>query len=104
MMEGNARSRERETDYVRDDDKNKLTVDIYGQQYRMVGKASATHLHSVANYVDEKMRYIAGGNPRLDTAKLAVLAAINITDEYFRLKEEYEELIRILENEEKQNE
>jgi cell division protein ZapA len=95
---------ERETDYVRDDDKNKLTVDIYGQQYRMVGKASSTHLHSVANYVDEKMRHIAGGNPRLDTAKLAVLAAINITDEYFRLKEEYEELIRILENEEKQNE
>jgi cell division protein ZapA len=89
---------------VEEEAKNRLTVDIYGQKYRMVGDASITHLRSVANYVDEKMRFIGGENGRLDTAKLAVLAAINITDEYFRLKQEYEELISILENEEKKKE
>jgi cell division protein ZapA len=88
---------------VREDEKNRVTVDIYGQQYRMVGKASLSHLKSVANYVDDKMRQIAGGNARLDTAKLAVLAAINIADEFFKLKEEYEELIHILEEEEKED-
>lgn len=89
---------------MHDDEKNKITVDIYGQQYRMVGKASIAHLRSVAHHVDEKMRHIANGNTRLDTAKLAVLAALNITDEYFQLKQEYDELIRILEEEEKRKE
>lgn len=89
---------------MREEEKNKLNVDIYGQQYRMVGKASTAHLRAVANHVDEKMRQIAGGNTRLDTAKLAVLSAINIADEYFRLREEYEELLRILEEEEKKME
>lgn len=86
---------------MREDEKNKITVDIYGQQYRMVGKASASHLRSVAHYVDEKMRQIGTGNNRLDTAKIAVLAALNIADEFYQLKLEYEELIRILEEEEK---
>lgn len=89
---------------MHEEDKNKLTVDIYGQQYRMVGKASTSHLRSVAGFVDEKMRQISGGNSRLDTTKIAVLAAINITDEYFRLRQEYEELLGILEEEEKRKE
>lgn len=83
------------------EEKNKIMVEIYGQQYRMVGKASASHLRNVANYVDAKMREIADGNPRLDTAKIAVLSALNIADELHQLKEEYDELIRILEEEEK---
>ncbi len=86
---------------MRDEEKNKITVDIYGQQYRMVGKASVSHLRSVAHYVDEKMRQIGMGNHRLDTAKIAVLAALNIADEFYQLKLEYEELIRIFEEEEK---
>ena len=89
---------------MRDEEKNKITVDIYGHQYRMVGKASAAHLRTVAHYVDEKMRSIANGNARLDTSKLAVLSALNIADEFFQLKQEYEELLRILEEEEKRKE
>ena len=94
----------RGNEFVREDEKVKITVDIYGHQYRMVGKASAAHLRSVAHYVDEKMRYIANGNARLDTAKIAVLSAVNIADEFFQLKQEYEELLRILEEEEKRKE
>lgn len=87
-----------------EEEKIKLTVDIYGQQYRMVGRANTAYLRAVAHYVDERMRQIANGNTRLDTTKIAVLSAINITDEYFRLKQEYEELLSILEAEEKQKE
>ncbi|GAB7388393.1 cell division protein ZapA [Bacillaceae bacterium] len=76
---------------------NRLTVEIYGQQYKIVGKASISHMRAVAGYVDDKMRHIAETNPRLDTMKLAVLSAVNIADEYFRLKKEYEDLLHILE-------
>ena len=90
--------------FVSENEKNKITIDIYGQQYRMVGKASASDLRTVAHYVDAKMREVANGNTRLDTAKIAVLAALNIADQFHQLKLEYDELIRILEEEEKRQE
>ncbi|CAJ1003573.1 MULTISPECIES: cell division protein ZapA [Bacillales] len=78
------------------DGKNRLTVDIFGQQYRLSGKASVNHIRMVAGFVDDKMNEIAKGNHRLDTAKIAVLTAVNIADEYFRLRQEYEALLKIL--------
>jgi len=81
---------------VQEDGKNRLSVEIYGQQYRLSGKASSSHMRMVARYVDDKMKEIAQGNFRLDTAKIAVLSSVNIADEYFRLRQEYEELLRLL--------
>lgn len=83
------------------DGKNRLTVDIYGQQYRLSGKASTNHLRMVAGYVDDKMNEIGQGNHRLDTAKIAVLTAVNIADEYFRLRQEYDDLLKILQEDAK---
>lgn len=84
------------------DGKNRLTVDIFGQQYRLSGKASVNHIRMVAGFVDDKMNEIANGNHRLDTAKIAVLSAVNIADEYFRLRQEYEELLKIIQEESKE--
>ena len=36
--------------------KNKLSVEIYGQQYQIVGKASPGYMREVASHVDDKMR------------------------------------------------
>lgn len=80
------------------DGKNRLTVDIYGQQYRLSGRASNNHMRMVAGYVDDKMNEIGKGNHRLDTAKIAVLTAVNIADEYVRLRQEYEELLKLLQD------
>ena len=83
-----------------EDHKNKLKVIIFGQQYTIVGKASSNYMRMIASYVDGKMKEIGEANTRLDTTKIAVLSAVNIADEYFRLKQEYDELIKLLENEE----
>lgn len=53
-------------------------------------------MRMVAGYVDDRMNEIAKGNHRLDTAKIAVLTAVNIADEYIRLQQEYQELLRLL--------
>jgi cell division protein ZapA len=79
--------------------KNRLTVEIYGQQYQLAGKASPGHMRQVASHVDEKMRQIADRNPRLDTTRLAVLSAVNIADDYLRLKQEYDEILHLIEDE-----
>lgn len=79
------------------EENNRIRVDIYGTEYQLRGKASVEHMRLVAGLVDDKMREIAGSNPRLDLNRLAVLAAVNIADEYLRLRQEYEELLKILE-------
>ena len=83
-----------------EDRKSSLTVIIFGQEYKIVGtKNDYTYLRSVADYVDDKMNHISDLYPRLDLRKVAVLSAINITDEYFKLRKEYEDLVKLLEEE-----
>lgn len=74
--------------------KTRITVDIYGQQYSIVGTESSSHIRLIASIVDDKMREISAKNPTLDTSKLAVLTAVNIVHEYIKLKDEYERLLR----------
>ncbi len=83
-----------------DKNKNRITITIFGQQYKIIGKASSNYMRMVAGYVDEKMKDIAEANPRLDTIKIAVLSAVNIADEYLRLKQEYDELLKLIEEDE----
>lgn len=82
------------------EEKNRLTVSIYGQSYTIVGGESSEYIRTLAGFVEEKMHRIARDNTRLDTAKLAILSAINIADDYFRLRQKYEELEKRLEEEE----
>ena len=72
--------------------KNRINVEIYGQQYTIVGDEATSHLRKVALSVDERMREIGQKNPGLDTTKLAVLTAVNAIHDYYKLLEKIEEL------------
>lgn len=73
-------------------EKNRITVDIFGVKYVIVGTESTSHMTKVAAIVDEKMREINSKNPSLDKSNLAVLTAINIVDDYIKLKDRLEQL------------
>jgi len=75
-----------------DEKKNRITVEIYGQPYVIVGTETAEHIRKVAQTVDQKMREIRARNPNLDSSKLAVLTAVNAVNEYMKLKERLEQL------------
>ncbi len=62
-----------------------VTVEIHGQQYPIRSGLDPTYVAELAAYVDEKMRLASRESPAGDTLKLAVLAALNIADEYFRI-------------------
>ena len=72
--------------------KIRVSVDIYGQTYKMLGSETSGHMRLVASMVDDKMREINSHNPSLDSAKLAVLTAINSVHDYVKLKEQLEQL------------
>ncbi len=72
--------------------KKRTSVDIYGQQYIIIGTESQSHIRLVASMVDEKMREISSKNPYLDSSKLAVLTAVNAMNDYLKALEELERL------------
>lgn len=75
---------------------NKLTVNIYNDEYVIKGQADQAHIEKVANYVDRMMIQISQKNPGLSPKQLAVLTALNVTDELLSLKENYNDLIKLL--------
>ncbi|WP_202078249.1 cell division protein ZapA [Caldalkalibacillus salinus] len=87
---------------MNEEQKNSISVKIHGQRYKLKGEESPEYLQSIAHYVDMKMNDIEEKNPSLDVAKVAVLSAVNIADEYHKLKKEYDELLKWKENQTKE--
>ncbi len=71
-------------------EKTRITVDIYGQTYTIVGTDSSAHVRQVATMVDDRMRELRARNPYLDTTKVAVLTAVNSVHDYLKLQTEKE--------------
>ncbi len=67
---------------------NRVEVSIFGSDYTIIGEASEAYILSIALFVDKKMQELSKAFPNVSKEKLAVLAAINITDEFFQYKEQ----------------
>jgi cell division protein ZapA len=63
-----------------------VPVEILGQRYPIRGMLDAAYIQQLASFVDEKMRAAAGTTSETDSARVAVVAALNIADEVFRLR------------------
>jgi cell division protein ZapA (FtsZ GTPase activity inhibitor) len=87
------------------EEKTRITVDIFGTHYKLVGKSSVSYMKMVAAHVNDQMYHIANAFPQLDSSKIAVLASVNMADEFFKLRKELEALqgnqLRSVELEEK---
>ncbi len=70
------------------DGKNRITVTIQGQEYRLVSDDSKAFMHQVAAYVDDKMSEFSGVHQKIGMMRVAVLTALNIADEYHKLMAE----------------
>lgn len=65
---------------------NLVKVDIYGKEYTVKGQADSSYIESVAEYVDSKMKEVDANVPFESSLRVAILAAMNITDELFSQK------------------
>ena len=66
-----------------------VRVEIYDQAYNLRG-SDPQYIKKLAEFVDGKMRTVAQQTATVDSLRLAVLAALNIADEYHILKRKYE--------------
>ena len=60
---------------------------IYDNDYIITGDATEDYISRVASYVDSRMRELSRTFPDASSKKLAILTAVNISDELFQLKE-----------------
>jgi cell division protein ZapA len=66
------------------DTSNLVKVSILGQDYTVKAPADATYIKDIAEYVNEKMKEIQDSvGPDQSSTRIAILAAMNISDELF---------------------
>lgn len=68
--------------------KYKTTVSIQGEDYIIRSNVSPEEMERLARHVDMLMKKLAGQNPAMSKHKIAVLAALNLAEDLFALREE----------------
>lgn len=79
--------------------KHKVTVEIFGELYSLKSDIELEQVMKVAALVDERMKKISKSNLCLSPSRVAILAALNLAEEYLQLQHNYDELIKMVEEE-----
>jgi cell division protein ZapA len=80
---------ERKAGTLMAEDKDSIRVEIYDESYHLRGSDPA-YIQRLAEIVDAKMRAVAQHTSTVDSLRVAVLAALNIADDYYQLKRKYD--------------
>ena len=66
------------------------SVEIFGHTYNVRGEGDPNYLTELARLVDSRMRDVAAEVSTVDPLKIAILAALNIADEFSRYRKDHE--------------
>jgi len=71
-----------------------IEIEIFDQKFRIKvkGAEDEKYVSHLTSYVDKKMRKVALKSKSNDTVKIAVLAALNIADEFFLSQKKLDKL------------
>jgi cell division protein ZapA len=64
-----------------------LVVTVFGSEYNVKADIDGEHVSEVAGIVDRKMKEIDSRFRQASTARTAVLASMNLVDEYLGLRQ-----------------
>ncbi|MCK5036654.1 MAG: cell division protein ZapA [Candidatus Sabulitectum sp.] len=67
-------------------------VNIYGREYSIRGEGDPAYIAEIAHFLDMRMRQMTENIAMTSTAKVAILASLNITDELFTKTRQLEEM------------
>jgi len=76
--------------------KKALDVEILGQRITISSDAEEGYMLKVAGYVDDKMQELMQASKPVAKSNVAMLAALNIADEYHRLKDTHDAILQRL--------
>ena len=76
-----------------------IKVSIMGQEYNIRTDADQNYIKKVAKFVEDRMKEIQNAAPDTTSQlRIAVLVAMNVTDEYFTIKRQKNEVVDKLES------
>jgi len=75
-----------------------IQINIFGQVYSIKGKDDPAYIRELAAFIDGKMKEVQKGTGTVDPHRVAILTALTITDELYRLRESYGILEKTAEN------
>jgi cell division protein ZapA len=73
-----------------------VKVRIIGEEYSIRSEAPPDRVRQVAEHVDGIIRQVMGGGAVVESHRAAILAALQITDELFKAREEATKVERSL--------
>ncbi len=75
-----------------------IEIEIFDQKYRIRVKEEEDeqYINHLTSYVDQKMREVAVRSKSADAVKVAVLAALNIADEFFLNQKKLDKLNEVI--------
>jgi cell division protein ZapA len=65
-----------------------VQVEIFGQVYSIKGKDDPAYIRDLASFIDAKMKEVQKGTGTADPHRVAILTALTISDELYRLRAE----------------
>jgi cell division protein ZapA len=71
-----------------------IEIEVYGRPYkiRVKGEEDEKYVNHLTSYVDQKMQEIAVKSKSTDALKIAVLALLNIADDFFVSRKRLDQL------------
>ena len=73
-----------------------LEIQIMGQPLTVRSEDSQEHVQSVARYVDEQIRRVAETQMTATILQLALVTALNIASDYWKLQQQQQEIDKVL--------
>jgi len=78
--------------------KKKYQIRVLGQDISVLSDSGDEHVEAVVFYVNDKVAEIQKSTKAINVLQVAVLAALNIADEYFKLQGEKEDICHQMES------
>ena len=72
--------------------KSRLTINIMGIDYQVITDDDPKRVHMIADFVDTLIRETKKTSPYMTNLSATVLSALNLSEELYRIKDDFEEL------------
>lgn len=77
-------------------EENRVIVNIMGDEYVIRGTDNREYIERIVSYVEGVIEGISDNQNKLNKCQIAVLAALKIADELYKLRQEYQYLDDLL--------
>ena len=77
--------------------KNFVRVEILGREYTVKSDEGEERVKNIAKYVNRKIKEVSEGGQTVSTLNLAILAALNIANDYFTAIEDKKTFFQTIE-------